>query len=43
MECTWHIFGTQVGDQDQIQDEHEVWVLVTYWRSFDKKEKDLNK
>ena len=29
MECTWHIFGTQVDDQDQTQDEDEVYVLVT--------------
>ena len=29
MECTLHIFGTQIEDQDQAQDEDEVWVLVT--------------
>ena len=27
MECTWHIFGTQIEDQDQAQDEDEVLVL----------------
>jgi hypothetical protein len=24
VECIWHIFGTQIGDQDQTQDEDEV-------------------
>jgi hypothetical protein len=23
VECTWHIFGTQIEDQDQAQDEDE--------------------
>jgi formylmethanofuran dehydrogenase subunit D len=32
VECTWHIFGTQVEDQDQIQDGDgdKVKVLVTF-------------
>ena len=29
VECTWCIFGTQIEDQDQAQDEDKVWVLVT--------------
>ena len=34
----WSVFGTNLvlkfEDQDQAQDEDDVWVLVTYWRSF---------
>ena len=29
MECIWHTFGTQIGDQDQAQDEDRVQAQVT--------------
>jgi hypothetical protein len=29
VECTWHIFGTQIEDQDQAHDDDKVYVQVT--------------
>jgi hypothetical protein len=37
VECTWQIFGSQLEDQDQTQDEDGVYALVTIGNDFGRK------